>query len=559
MTHTARFFLLLLLLFGLSCSSRKNAASFRDETVVIGIANDFDHLNPLLIQFSISREVCMLLFPKLVQAEYDSLSGEVRFLPMLATRWAFSNDGKQATFFLRSDAKWEDGVPITSADLKFSYRLYANPAVASTRQHYVGDLIRDNNGEIDFETAVQTPNDTTLILNFATPLAPNIVLDHFYDLMPVPKHLFESIDPKQLRAKSAELPIISAGAFKVEKWERQHELVLVRNDSSRLPFPAKLKRLIFRVIPDYTTRLTAFKSGEIDVMMASGGIAPRDAMAIEKADAMRRIYAVRNRLFDSIVWLCVDGDAYRKRKELKPHRLFGDKRVRQALTFAINRDAIVEGYIGNGNATIVNTSLSPAYKKLLNPSLHDYAYNPEKALSLLKEAGWTKGNDGYLQKDGMRFSFTLSAPKGNDRRAYAGTIIQQNLKDIGIECKLETLEMALFNQRQNNYELDAALSGLSAETLPFQLVIWAEDSPFNSSVFRHARFSKVIEELGKPQSPERELALWHEYQAIQHEEQPRSFLYYYDEFEGFHSRIKNVKVSMLAVLFNAHEWQVEKE
>lgn len=500
----------------------------------------------------------MLLYPKLVQAEYDSASGEVRFLPMLATRWTFSSDGKQATFFLRGDAKWDDGTPITSADLKFSYRLYANPAIASTRQHYVSDFVRDKNGEIDFENAVQTPNDTTLILNFAMPLAPGIVLDHFYDLMPVPKHIFESIKPRELRAKSAELPLVSAGAFRVEKWERQNELILVRNESSVLPHPSKLKRLIFRVIPDYTTRLTAFKSGQIDVMMASGGIAPRDATAIEQEHTEKKIYAVQNRLFDSVVWLCVDGDAYRERKELKPHALFGDKRVRQALTYAINREAIIEGYVGEGKATIVNTSLSPAYKKLLNPALHSYSYNPEKALSLLKEAGWTKGNDGVLQKNGKRFSFTLSAPKGNDRRAYAGTIIQQNLKEIGIECNLETLEMALFNQRQNNYELDAALSGLSAETLPFQLVIWAEDSPFNSSVFRHERFSKVIEELGKPQLPEQELALWHEYQAIQHDEQPRTFLYYYDEFEGFHSRIKNVNVSMLAILFNAHEWEIAR-
>jgi len=553
-----RAFLLLLLtiLFTLSCSTRKDTASLRTETVVIGIANDFDHLNPLLIQFSISREVCMLLYPKLVQAEYDSASGDVRFLPMLATQWEFSPDGKRATFYLRRDAKWEDGVPITSADLKFSYRLYATPAVASTRQHYVSDLVRDKNGEIDFENAIQTPNDTTLILNFQNPLAPNIVLDHFYDLMPIAKHRFESIEPKMLRAKSAELPIVSAGAFRVEKWERQHELVLVRNERSILPYPAKLKRLIFRVIPDYTTRLTAFKSGEIDVMMASGGIAPKDAQEIERTDSNKKIHAIQNRLFDSVVWLCVDGEAYRERKELKPHVLFGDKRVRQALTFAINREAIVEGYIGEGKATIVNTSLSPAYKKLLNPMLHDYAYNPEKALSLLKEAGWRKGNDGFLQKEGMRFSFTLAMPKGNDRRAYAGTIIQQNLREIGIDCKLETLEMALFNQRQNEYRLDAALSGLSAETLPFQLVIWAEDSPFNSSVFRHARLSQVIEELAKPQPPEKELALWHEYQAIQHDEQPRTFLYYYDEFEGFHSRIKNVKVSMLAILFNAHEWEL---
>lgn len=549
---------LALCLLGVSCSSRKDAATMRSETVVIGVANDFDHLNPLLIQFSLSREVCMLLFPKLVQAEYDSASGAVRFSPSLATRWEFSSDGKRATFFLRGDAKWEDGAPITASDLKFSYRLYAHPAVASTRQHYLDDLLRDSSGAIDFENGVQTPNDTTLVLNFSRPLAPSVALDHFHDLMPIPKHVFERIDPKELRAKSAELPVVAAGPFKVEKWERQSELVLARNESCVLPRPARLKRLTFRVIPDYTTRLAAFKSGEIDAMIGAGGVAPKDAREIQRERKDKQILSVRDRLFDSVVWLCVDGDAYRERKEFKPHWLFGDKRVRQAMTYAINRAAIIEGYVGEGNATIVNTSLSPAYKSLQHPGLHPYAYNPEKALALLKEAGWTRGSDGFLQKNGKRFSFALAAPKGNERRAYAGAIIQQNLRDVGIECRLETLEMALFNQRQNEYRLDAALSGLSAETLPFQLVIWAEDSPFNSSVFRNERLATVIAELGAPQPPEKELALWREYQAILHDEQPRTFLCYYDEFEGFSARVKNVKVSMLAILFNANEWEVER-
>ncbi|MDW8465616.1 MAG: peptide-binding protein [Chloroherpetonaceae bacterium] len=543
-------------LLTLSCQRQPERARSAEKPIVVALANDLDHLNPLLIQLSISREVCIQVFPKLVQAEFDETAGTVRYLPCLATRWEFSPDGRQATFYLRSDARWDDGYPITAADLKFSYQLYAHPAVASTRQQYVQDLVRDAQGNLDFERGVQTPNDTTLILTFQKPLAPMIVLDHFYDLMPVAKHIFEKIDPKELRTKAAELPIVGGGPFKVEKWERQKQLVLVSNPTSVLPHPAKVQRLIFRIIPEYTTRLTAFKAGDVDVLMSAGGISPKDTLEVLQNPALH-ILPVRFRSFNSIVWLNIDGEAYRTRGEIRPNFFFGDKRVRQAMTYGINRQAIAEGFMGKHHATVVNTSLSPAYSKFLNPSLHPYDFNPEKAKALLAEAGWTRGKSGLLEKDGKPFSFTLAYPAGNQRRAYAATIIQQNLKDLGIECTISAAEAVVFNENQNQWRYDAALSGLSAETLPFQLTIWSSDfknTPFNSACFQNARLDSLCQRLTEPLPPDLERQYWYEYQAILHDHQPRTFLYYYDELQGFNKRIQNVKVSMLAVLINAHEW-----
>lgn len=550
--------LLPLLLLSLSC---KKSAERGDavKPIVIAIANDFDHLNPLLIQLSLSREVCIQVFPKLVLADFDEAAGEVRYLPCLATRWEFSDDGRRATFYLRSDAQWDDGQPITAADLKFSYQLYAHPAVASTRQQYVQDLLRDQDGNLDFERGVQTPNDTTLILTFNKPLAPLIILDHFYDLMPIAKHIFEKIDPKDLRAKSAELPIVGGGPFKVEKWERQKSLVLASNPRSVLPHPAKAQRIVFRIIPEYATRLAAFKTGEVDAMMSAGGISPKDLSEVQ-ANPNLDVLAVRARSFDSVVWLNIDGETYRNGGKIAPNFFFGDKRVRQAMTYAINRQAIAEGFMGKDRATIVNTSLSPAYKNILHPSLHGYDYNPEKALALLSEAGWRRGKSGTLEKDGKPFAITLAYPAGNQRRIYAATAIQQNLKEIGIECALSAAEAVVFNDNQNQLRYDAALSGLSAETLPFHLTIWNSDfknTPFNSSCFQSARLDTICMRLTEPLPPETARQYWYEYQEILHDAQPRTFLYYYDELQGFNKRIKNVKVSMLAVLINAHEWEAK--
>jgi len=557
----AKLFFVALLLSSLasSCKSDESSSKAPQNGVTIGIAADFDYLNPLLIQLSLSREVCAHIFPTLVRPAFDEQDGSVSFAPSLAKSWAFSDEGKTVTFALRGDAKWEDGKPITAHDLKFSYKLYANPKVASTRQHYLSDLAKTTDGKVDFENAIETPNDTTLVLHFSTQLAENIVLDHFYDLMPVAKHVFEPIPPEEIRSRAAELPILAGGPYRVEKWSRQQSLTLVSNERSVLPQPAKIDKVSFLVIPEYTTRVTLLKTGKLDVLMSAGGINPKDVESLTRENPEIVIRSVKDRSFDSIVWLCIDGGAFRNGKKIKPNFFFGDKKVRQAMTFAIDRESIVDGFMGESHATIVNTSLSPAYKSIRNSSLQSYDYNPKKARELLAQAGWRPGADGILEKDGKDFSFALVAPTGNARRNYAATIVQQNLKDIGIECKLEFAETIVFVQNQNEYRYAAAMSGLSAETLPFQLIIWGSDfekSPFNSSAFQNARLDEVIAELGKPIDGEKHRELWHEYQQILHDEQPRTFLYYFDELEGFNRRVKNVNVNMLSVLYNLYDWEI---
>lgn len=550
--------LLLTILLG-GCGP-KTSDTTRDKTIVVAVSADFDHLNPLLIQLSLSRELCTMIYPTLLRPTFDKQHGAIIYKPGAAKSWEFSPDGRNVTFHLKNDAVWEDGKPLTSKDFSFSYRLYADPNVASSRQDYLYDLLLKPDGSVDFDKAVETPDDKTLVLHFNKPMAESIVLDHFNDLMPVAEHLFRDIKPEQIRQQAATLPIVGAGPFKVKEWQRQSKLVLESNPTSVLPHPAASPTLTFMVVPEYTTRLAMLKSGQIDALVSAGGINPKDAAELAKSNPEIAIIPVADRYFDSVVWLNIDGAAWRNGKTVKPNRFFGDRRVRQAMTYAIDRQAIIDGFMGPKHATIVNTTLSPAYTSIIDKALPSYAYDPDKALALLKEAGWTPGPDGILQKNGMKFSFELAAPTGNPRRNYAATIIQQNLREIGIDCKLKFDETLMFNKNQNEYRYEAALSGLAAETLPFQLVIWGSDfekKPFNSSAFQNAELDRVVAKLTGPLPKAEQLKLWKEYQQILANEQPRTFLYYYDELEGFSPRVQNVKLSLLYTLGNMYDWKVK--
>ncbi len=550
--------ILLMLLSTSAC--RQNSDELRSERVIAAISADFDYLNPLLIQFSMSREVCKLLYPSLVKPTYNEKKGGITFLPNAAKSWEFSDDGKTVTFHLRNNALWEDGKKVTSSDFKFSYNLYKNPKIASSRQHYLNDLLLLQDGTADIQNAVKTPDDSTLVLHFSKPMAAEIVLDHFNDLMPVAEHVFKAFSPDEIRSRAAEIPVVSAGPYTIKKWVRQQSLELVSNPSSTLPHPAIIKNMIFVVVPEYTTRLAMLKSGQIDAMLSAGGINPKDLKELTRSSPSVVIKPVKNRYFDSIVWLNIDGATYRSSHQIKPNILFGDRVVRRALTLAIDRQSIIDGFMGPEHATIVNTSLSPAYRELADASLDPYDYDPKKASALLREAGWQPGPDGILQKNGKKFSFELAAPVGNPRRNYAATIIQQNLREIGIECRLKFDEGLVFNKNQNEFRYDAALSGMAAETLPFQLIIWGSnfaEHPFNSSAFQHQELDTIIAGLSSPLSTERSVALWKRYQKILHDEQPRTFLYYYDELEGFSNRIQNADVNMISTLYNVYDWGVK--
>ncbi|WP_167599340.1 peptide-binding protein [Chlorobaculum sp. 24CR] len=539
----------------------KSSQNRHPDTIVVAVSADFDHLNPLLIQMSLAREVCTMIYPSLVRPSFDEKSGAISYQANAAERWEFSPDGRSVTFHLKRDALWEDGKPLTSKDFSFSYRLYADPNVASSRQDYLYDLLLKADGSVDFDRAVETPDSKTLVLRFNKPMSESIALDHFNDLMPVAEHLFRDIPPAEIRQRAATLPIVGAGPFKVKEWQRQSKLTLESSPTSVLPRPAASPKLTFMIVPEYTTRLAMLKSGQIDALVSAGGINPKDASELARSNPEISIIPVADRYFDSVVWLNIDGEAWRNRKAVQPNRLFGDPRVRQAMTRAIDRQAIIDGFMGPEYATIVNTTLSPAYTSIIDQSLPAWAYDSGKALSLLREAGWTPGPDGILQKNGLRFSFELAAPTGNPRRNYAATIIQQNLREIGIDCKLKFDEALMFNKNQNEYRYDAALSGLAAETLPFQLVIWGSDfekKPFNSSAFQNAQLDKVVSQLTGPLPEAEQKKLWQEYQRILVEEQPRTFLYYYSELEGFNKRVRNVRLSLLATLGNMYEWKVGK-
>lgn len=544
--------LILLTAFSISsCGKKISAIDPRPGTAVVAITSDIDNFNPIVSTEAIASQVNSAIFPQIFDLVFDLGEGRLIYRPMLARSWEFENDQKDVVLHLRGDVKWQDGMKVTAEDIKYSFSLYADPLVASHRRHYVENMIFTN-GKFDLDKSITVLDDTTIIFHFS--IAYPEQLFHI-NLEPVPMHIFQYVDRKSLSKNPNNQAPVSAGPFKLVRWTRQQEVVLGSNPMSTLPHPARLDRVILRVLTEPTTRLTELKKGTIDMMWP---IYPENVKDLQENYPQVRLETLPARGYDYIGWANTDFKLWNEKRQVKPHPIFGSKKVRQALTYGINRLGIIDGFLGE-YGQIAITDFCPLFRWAVNMNLKPYAYDPVLSRRMLKEEGWEDHDgDGTLDKDGKKFEFTLHYNAGNARRAYAATIIQDNLKQLGIAVNLSAVEGVVFFGKIAKKEYDAFLAGFGVGLAIDPKDRWGSDltSPFNNTGFQNKRIDQLIK-LAYNVKIDREAApFWKEFQAIIHEEQPATFLYWFKEIVGINRRLQTTNINILGTMDQMWDWTI---
>ncbi len=565
---------MLLLLFSTACSkggAGDAGGTAMDSTLVITSLGDADYLNPVIGASVTSSNIFGLIYPSLLQSEFDTTTGLLNYMALekqlrpspsghtaktpkaaLARTWRMAPDHRSITYTLRSDAYWDDGKPIVAGDVLFAYRLYGNPVIASPRQQYLAELEGAEKGEIDFSRAVMAPDDTTLVFRFHKPVPEYLALFHT-SLTPMPEHFWRNVKPEEFRNSPLNRKPLGAGPYRLKSWKPQQELVLESNHRSNLPKPGTIPQLSFRVVPDYTVRLAQLQTGAVDVVE---NIKPEDFQGLMASKNPVDIKSVGLRVYDYVGWSNIDQDEYLKSGRAVPHPLFGSAAVRRALTYAMDRQSIIDGYLGRYGVPAV-TDISPSLKWAFNEKIQPYPFDPQRALSMLKAEGWVPGPDGILRKDGRRFSFSLYTNAGNARRNYASVIIQQNLRRIGIECKLEVQESNVFFDNLQNRRLGAWMAGWSIGLEIDPMDVWGSDlekSRFNFMGYRNPQVDRLSALAKEKMDPLDARPYWLEYQEILHRDQPVTFLYWIRETQGFSRRIEGEELNISGVFYNIDDW-----
>jgi peptide/nickel transport system substrate-binding protein len=547
-----RIFLLLMICCGLlaACGKKTREKDPMSSTAVVALSGDADNLNPVVANSSMAFDVGSGIHPMMFKVSFDLREGRLVYDPMLVSSWEFRNGGRDVLVRLKPGVKWEDGMPLTADDIKFSFELYGDPDVASPRRHYVESMMFTD-GKFDVNKSIEVIDDTTLVFHFAKTYP--LQLFHM-NLSPVPRHVYQNADRKTLRTNPSNSRPIGAGPLKLDEWIRQQQITLVRNPRSVLPYPSKLDRVIFRVITEPTTRLTELKKGTVDLMWP---VYPEDVQDIQQNNPNIKLVTLPPRVHDYIGWMNIDIDEYHNKRVIKPHPLFGDRRVRQALTYAIDRRSIIREKLGAYGEPAV-TDFSPIFRWATNKGLVPYPYDPDKARQLLRSAGWTDSNgDGILDRGGKDFEFTLYYNVGNKRREYVATVVQENLKRVGIKVNIQGVENTVLFQNIDQKRYDAFIVGFSIGLAIDPSDRWGEvTSTFNTVGFSNTRVGELLK-LGLHVANEREAGpFWMEIQSIIHQEQPVTFLYWVKDIVGVNRRLKATNVNTLGVTDDIWDWTI---
>ncbi len=337
--------------------------------------------------------------------------------PDLATSWEAAADGMSWTFALRDDAKWTDGQAITADDVAFTF----NDIVLKK------ELGATGSGNFSAVKNVEVLSPTSVRFNLVRPFSA-LPSSLAYNAGILPKHVFEGqSDPWGMTSFNKATPI-SSGPFKVESYTSGQSVVLARNDAY---FGGKpyLDKLVFKVVPDANTQIAQALSGELTIMIMD------NKAAVDRVKSASQV-RVEPRQLVQYYWLALN--------QTDPR--FTDVRVRQAFEYAIDRQAIITA-VEKGYGKIANSGIVPAFTTYYDPS-HDsqYPYKPEMARQLLADAGWTSGPNGVLQKDGQPFQFTMDVGQRGVLQP-TNELIQQNLKAVGVQADLNSMEWNAYIQK----------------------------------------------------------------------------------------------------------------
>lgn len=488
-----------------------DAEPARGGVVYRHLESDCRTLNWILYSTSSENYVLRYLYDRLL--DYDQ---NAEIVPVLARDYEMSKDHRRIRVTLRDSLRWHDGEPITAEDIRFTVETILDPLVpAVNKKGWFSALDR-----------LEVIDSLTVEFVWKEPLVTSI--HALTEIAPIPEHVYAVGDFNKHTANRAP---VGSGPFKFEEWRTGQMISIVRNDDyyGRKPY---VDRVIFKVIPEGSSALTALRTGELDEMRVTQDqwqMLTRDLDFARRFD-MRSFYVPQYNYF---TWNCRSV-------------WFEDKRVRRAMTMLFDRETLNKE-LYSGNARIVT---GPFYVSswAYDASVEPVPFDPEGAKKLLDEAGWTdRDNDGVREKDGTKFEFDFYVIGGSDTARRFSELLQEQCRKAGVIVQVRQLEGAVFHERIKKGEYNGAVLAWRLENDPdvYDTFHSAQVPPLglNHAFYSNARVDSLLE-LGRLEfDKEKRKEIYHEVHRLIHEDQPYTFVNSVPEKRPFNRRIGNILIS----------------
>jgi peptide/nickel transport system substrate-binding protein len=465
-------------------------------------------IHPILTSTTPSANLSDIIFDSLIQ-----LDEQFEPKPHLAESWERSRDGRTWTFHLRKGVRFHDGTKLTAEDVVFTFQKAKDLPVGSAFNFVFKEV-----------ESVRAINSHSLEVVLKRPMA------SFLPMLQVgilPKH--QQVNP------------VGTGPYILKSWSEMGVL-LEANEDYFLGRP-NLDQIRVVVDPEPKTFWAKPVNGNVDLFFNS--LSAQDE--ILRSVPGFHTHSVAHPFYYILAFNQND-------------KLFSDRRVRQALNYAVNKEEIVAKVL-TGQGLAAAGTIHPS-SWAYNPKVKPYPYDPQKASALLREAGWEDHDgDHILDKEGKRLEFTVHVNTGDDLKQKALHLVQQHFSDVGVKMQVSNFDAAdigfLFKK-----QFQAAFGEVVARGDPdFSYQFWHSSqiaNGFNWFSYRNEQVDRFLEEGRTEFDREKRKAIYFKYQEEFLNDPPGILLFWTHYLVGVHQRFKGVKITPVGPFANIREWYVPK-
>ena len=413
-------------------------------TLAISTGGDPDALIPSLVQTTQGAQIIDMIYDRLADIG-DSLNtlGDHGFTPRLADRWTWAKDSMSIAFHLNPNAKWHDGQPVRSNDVRFT--------IASTKDSTLGSPTASVITNID---SVTTPDSATAVFWFHQ-RSPEQFYDAVYQNPIMPEHIWKSIAPAGWRGSEAAKNPIGSGQYRFVRWIPRAAVELAADTTNYRGAP-KLSRLVWSLAPDFNAALTRFLSGETDLFPQ---LRPENLAEVAKHPELKL------QSYHALAYMFLQFNLRDPANHDRPHPIFRNRELRRALTMATDRAALVKSVFD----TLALPAVGPTLRvyPTTDPNLQQIAYDLPKARQILDSLGWrVTTSDSMRTRNGRPLRFSITVPGTSQVRVQLAVLLQEQFRRAGVQADIERLEFPVVVERDRKRAFDATLGQWNTQPSP---------------------------------------------------------------------------------------------
>jgi peptide/nickel transport system substrate-binding protein len=413
-------------------------------TLVISTGADPDILMPSLLSSVLAAQITDLVYDRLaVIGDSLSILNDDGFTPRLADRWTWGADSLTIAFHIDPRAKWHDGKPVRSSDVRFTFQ--------SSTDSTLGSQVKALLSNID---SVTTPDSATAVFWFhaRTP-------QQFYDatfLMPIiPEHVWQGIALSAWRGSEQAKHPIGSGQYRFVRWVPRAAVELTADTANYRGAP-RLNRVIWSIAPDFNTAVTRFLSGETDFF---------EQLRPENLPEVAKHPELRTKQYRGLGYIFAQFNLRDPANRARPHPIFGNRELRRALTMATDRSTMVRSVFDS----LALPALGPTVRAYptTDPNLPQIPFDLPRARQILDSLGWRDANgDGVRERNGRPLQFSIAVPGTSRGRVRLAVLLQEQLRQAGVKMDVEQLDLPVLIERLRKRAFDATIGAWNTQPSP---------------------------------------------------------------------------------------------